>query len=64
MLRIIVRESDVCDAVNAQGPVLVSYRTFAVDIPEVEEWLRCSDGYKRREFIGAELLPAGDAHAR
>lgn len=62
MVRLILRESDVLDAVNAQGPVIITYKTFDVDLPEVEEWLRSSNGYKRRELIAAESLPAGDAH--
>lgn len=58
MLRLIVRESDVGDAANVGGPVLVRYKTFDVQLPQIEELLRLSpgQGWARYELIGAEIL--------
>ena len=40
MIRIICTETDFGDAANIGGPVIVRHKTFDIDAPEVEEWLR------------------------
>lgn len=63
MLRIIVRRRDVAAAVNVDGPVDVTYRTFDVDLPEIERCLTDNGGYAdaayvTTEVIGVEVLKA------
>jgi len=62
VIRLICRESDVGAAANVCGPVNVTYKTFDLDLPEVEAWLRKTEMYIAREMVAAELLPIGDAH--
>lgn len=59
MLRLIVQIVDIGDACNIGGPIQTRYRTFDVDLPEVEAELR-TDDYKwaTRSLVGAELLQA------
>lgn len=62
MLRIIMVEADAGMAVNVGGPVEVSYRTFDVEIPELEKALRDkTNRYRQRSVCGVELLPLPEA---
>jgi hypothetical protein len=56
VIRIIVRSSDCGAAANVGGPVYTDYRTFDVDIPELEEFLREQRTYLVREVVGVEVL--------
>jgi hypothetical protein len=57
-IRIIVRQSDEGAAMHVGGPVQTSHKTFDVDLPELEQFLRAEGQptYIRRELIGVELL--------
>ena len=55
MIRIVCRDTDVGAAVNVGGPVNLTYKTFDVELPAVEEWLREPIAY-RREVIAVEIL--------
>jgi hypothetical protein len=64
MIRILVREVDVCDAANTGAPPAITFRTYDVEIPAVEATLLECRGatYTRREVVGVELLfPRGGA---
>lgn len=60
-LRIIVRTDNMNHAAHVGAPVVTTYRTFDVDLPEVEEYLRAG-GYNEdgsflvRQVIGAEEI--------
>lgn len=58
MLRLIVRTDDAGMAVNVGGSVLVQYRTFDVDLPEVEAFLGRVGNLAHRQVVGVELVPA------
>ncbi len=57
MIRLIIRETDIVDAVHADANSHTSYRTFDVELLEVESWLayRGPGGYITREVVGVEL---------
>ncbi len=57
MLRIIMVEADASMAANVGGPVQVKYRTFEVELPELENLLRDkSNVYLQRSVCGVELI--------
>jgi hypothetical protein len=57
-IRIIAHSTDAEMAANVGGPVTTSYRTFDIDAPEVETFLRKPwRNYEERGIIGIELLP-------
>lgn len=63
MIRIIVRTDDASMAANVGGAVHTEYRTFAVDLPEVEAFLRetAKFQYTQRQVTGIELVtPSSD----
>lgn len=65
MIRLIMREDDMGHAANAGGPVVTQFKTFDVDLPAVEEWLRQSSGiYSQRQLAGIELLPAASTNPK
>lgn len=60
-LRLIVRTDDGNMAAQIGGGVLVQYRTFDVDLPEVEAFLRAGgsnsgNDYSFRQLVGAEVV--------
>ena len=61
-LRIIIRTDDASMAANVGGAVLSEFKTFAVDLPEVEAFLRGppiiprQTRYDHRQVVGVELL--------
>lgn len=60
MIRLICRETDCGAAANVGGPVEVSHKTFEIDIPVVEQWLREHIGesfsYYTRSIVGFEFI--------
>jgi hypothetical protein len=58
MLRIICRRSDDCCTVNTGAPPLIEHRTFDVDLPEIEAWLRSNPEFKyeQKQVIGVEII--------
>lgn len=59
MLRIIICQTDCAAAANVGGPVEIEYRTFDIEAPEVEAYLRAEVGsYARRQIVGTELRGA------
>ena len=60
MIRILAKDDDATMAANIGGSVLSTYRTFDVDLPEVEAWLisRQGNAYAQAQIIGWELLAA------
>jgi hypothetical protein len=57
MIRIIVQTDDASMAANVGGNVLTTMRTFDVELPELEEFLRGADKkYMHRQAIGIELI--------
>jgi hypothetical protein len=55
-IRIIVREVETGAACNVGGPVNVSHKTFDIDAPQLEAYLRVAQSYTTREVVGCELL--------
>lgn len=59
MIRLVMRQDDMGHAANAGGPIVTEYKTFDVDIPQLELWLRENGGiYMQRQLAGIELLPS------
>ena len=58
MIRIICSNTDFSDAANVGGPTAVTYKTFDVELPEVETWLDEQIRWNSRSFIGIERQPA------
>lgn len=58
MIRLIIRTDDATTAAHVSGPVHVTYRTFDVDLPEVERFLAqyANQGLIERHLVGAELI--------
>lgn len=56
-IRIVVREDDATMSVNC-GSLVQSYcKTFDIEAPELEKFLRQAEGYVARTVTGAEILP-------
>jgi hypothetical protein len=64
MLRLIVQIVDTGAAANIGGPVETRYRTFDVDLPEVEAELRKADNWTTRHVVGAEVLAASSSEGK
>lgn len=62
MLRLIVRRYDVAGAVNVGAPVDNNYKTFDVDLPEIEAYLTEHKRFPNclfvSELMGVEILEA------
>ena len=60
MLRVLCRMEDAGKAANVGGSVDCEYKTFDVDLPEVEEYIRPQPDltYRYVEVIGVEVLPS------
>jgi hypothetical protein len=56
MIRIIVRTSDCGAAAHVGGPVDLSFKTFDVSIPELEQFLSEKRDYSAREVVGVEVI--------
>ncbi|RWK39280.1 hypothetical protein [Mesorhizobium sp.] len=60
MIRLIIRTDDASMAANVGGSVLTQYRTFDVELPEVESLLRAGgsdgSGFSHRQLVGCEIL--------
>jgi hypothetical protein len=60
VIRIICSETDAGVAANVGGPVTVTYKTFVVDIAQLEEWLKEPTAkkwtYTERRVHGIELI--------
>ena len=68
MIRVIVQIIDVACSVNVGGPVETRVKTFDIEIPEIEEYLRKVDkqNYTNWLITGFELLDKpkeGGSHA-
>jgi hypothetical protein len=64
-LRVIVRTDDAGMPANVGGSVLSEFKTFDIDVPELESFLReYTDRSKtgtcfwQRQIIGVDVLPA------
>jgi hypothetical protein len=57
MIRVIVQTDDADMAANVGGDVHTTLRSFDIDIPELEKFLREDIGkYAHRQVIGVEKL--------
>ena len=57
MIRILVRVDDAGMAANVGGSVETKHKTFDVELPEFEKYLRESSGtYSHANVVGVELL--------
>jgi hypothetical protein len=60
MIRLVIRSTDEAGAVNVGSPVDISYKTFDVELPEVERFLLEYAGkpgsYITRTIIGSEVV--------
>jgi len=57
MIRIICSESDSTAAAFDAGLVRQTHKTFDVDLPEIEEWLRNKrNTYVERSVVGIEVI--------
>lgn len=62
-LRIIVRNSDWGYACNVGGPgtsATVTHKTFDIDAPTVEAFLKAAGQYDERAVVGVEVLAEDD----
>lgn len=60
-LRVIVCESDAEAAAHVGGPVHVAYRTFDIEAPELEAFIRAPRGsFMNRQVSGVEILPEAE----
>lgn len=59
MIRIVCVEVDISISAIG-GPPETKYRTFDVELVEIEAWLRKPTPYGARAFAGIELLPVDD----
>lgn len=60
MIRLVMRQDDMGHAANSGGPVVTEYKTFDIEAPQVETWLRENSGlYMQRQLVGIEVLPEG-----
>jgi hypothetical protein len=57
MIRLICFEADAGMAANVGGPVRITRKTFDIEAPEMEAWLREEGSYINRGFEGIEVLP-------
>lgn len=59
-LRLIVRTDDAGMAAHVGGDVLTRWRTFEIEAPELELFLRAERDTSlcHRQVVGVELLPA------
>lgn len=57
MIRIIAQRDDAGMAASVGGNVLTSFKTFDVEVPEIEAWL-CYEpnGYSHAQVIGIEVI--------
>lgn len=58
MIRIIIRETNYADAAHVGGPVLESFKTFDVELPQVESYLAEELKWGSRRVIGIEAVAA------
>lgn len=57
MIRVLCRQIDGSNMANVGGPLEESYRTFDIDFPQLEDWLRKSgESFLTRSVIGVEVL--------
>jgi len=56
MIRIICADTDYSSAANVGGPVDTRHRTFDIDAPEVEAFLKGSGKWNSRSFVGIEVV--------
>jgi hypothetical protein len=57
MIRIIVQQVDCIDAANVGGPVSVSFKTYEVESPKLEMFLREKvSALVQRRVVGAEVV--------
>jgi hypothetical protein len=59
MLRIVTKQDNAGMAANCGGSVLSTLKTFDIELPEVEAYLKSfdKDTYSHVQVIGVEVLP-------
>ncbi|HXR93738.1 MAG TPA: hypothetical protein VN750_26030 [Steroidobacteraceae bacterium] len=61
MLRIVIRTDNAAMAANVGGPIESTFKTFDVEIPAAEAFLRQPlAAYEQRQIVGVELLPVSE----
>ncbi len=65
MIRLVMRIDDAAMAANVGGSPQTTYRTFDIDLPDVEALLRHQEkrpnSLLHHTLVGAEVLPAPSA---
>jgi hypothetical protein len=65
MIRLIVQTAEAAMAANVGGPVQVSYRTFLIELADLEAYLRepskMNWTFTERRLVGAELVEQEDS---
>lgn len=56
MIRITIQTDNANMAVNVGGHVLSTLKTFILDAPELEAYLRVEMLYQHRQIIGYEIV--------
>ena len=56
MIRIICRVDDASMAANVGGSVQTEFKTFDIEHPELEAWLKDVGTYSQRYVAGAERI--------
>jgi hypothetical protein len=65
MIRIVCTRADAGMAANVGGPVTIHMKTFDVDLPEIEAWLKeRGHTYEERTFTGIEIIPVAQEESR
>ena len=62
MIRVICCEVDSADVAYSCGSAKTTYRTFDVDLPELENWLSEHRGRCERSFVGLEIISVGERY--
>jgi hypothetical protein len=52
----------ICKAayVGPDGPIGADFKTFDLDAPDVEQWLKACAGLEARSVVGVEVLKNGE----
>lgn len=62
MLRLIVQHTDTSNMTPHGGTHVTMFKTFDIDLPELERLLRENGQYYQHQVVGAEVLPKERNH--
>jgi len=56
MIRVICYENDYSDAANVGGRNIETYKTFDIQAPEIEAWIKAESKWRTRTISGFEII--------